>query len=345
MSNTYEDFREALKQRESSGNYSVVSAAGYLGAYQFGEAALIDLGFVNHDGNAYDNNYSGGWTGKWGIDSTAEFLASPTVQDAAADAWFELLWGYVTAFGLDDYLGQTMDGVYITASAIIAGAHLVGIGAMQDWLESGGTLNLTDGNGTPVEEYLALFTGYPMPFDTGESPEDLLPSDVLQGDDGSNTLIGGAEDDTINGAGGNDQLIGGAGDDTVNGGAGRDLLLGGAGGDTLTGETGNDIIIGGDGRDLITGGAGTDILQGQGGTDLFIFEDDWGTDVILDFDASSTGDVVVLSDVSAITDYNDLTANHMFELGDHVVISDGAGNLIWLLGYELSELESGDFVF
>lgn len=144
---------------------------------------------------------------------------------------------------------------------------------------------------------------------------------------------------------GNDQLIGGAGDDTVNGGAGRDLLLGGAGGDTLAGETGNDIIIGGDGRDLITGGAGTDILQGQGGTDLFIFEDDWGTDVILDFDASSTGDVVVLSDVSAITDYNDLTANHMLELGDHVVISDGAGNLIWLLGYELSELESGDFVF
>jgi len=364
MSKTYDDFREALKQRESSGDYGAVNGAGYLGAYQFGEAALVDLGFVVNDGNPYDNQITA-WTGKMGITSTAEFLTSPAVQDAAADAWFELLWTYAEAFGLDAYIGQEMDGVYLTASSIIAGAHLVGIGAMQDWLQSGGTLVLTDGNGTPVEEYLAQFSGFPMPFDTGEAPEDLLPPGgvYLQGDDGANVLLGGDGDDVLDGAGGSDRLDAGAGDDTLTGGAGMDILLGGdgddtldgqggidfviggAGGDVMSGGAGLDILVGGAGRDEMTGGTGDDFQLGGGGTDLFIFEDGWGDDTILDFDASSTGDVVVLRDVSEITDYNDLVANHMVQDGTDVVISDGFGNTITLIGYTLAELESGDFVF
>lgn len=361
---TYEDFREALKQRESSGNYQAVNSFGYLGAYQFGEAALVDLGFVVNDGNPYDNQITA-WTGKMGIDSTAEFLASPSVQDAAADEWFELLWGYAESLGLDAYLGQTIDGVYITASAIIAGAHLMGAGGMRDWLASGGTLDLTDGYGTPIEEYLALFTGYEMPFDTGETPGDLVPPaalhligdadvDFLYGGTGTDILEGAAGSDLLFGADGNDRLYGGdgfdvinggAGDDTLDGGAGMDIVGGGMGGDVITGGAGRDFLFGGDGRDEITGGTGDDILTGQGGTDLFIFADDWGQDVITDFDASSTGDVIVLRDVAAITDYADLVANHMTQVAGGVLIHDGAGNAILLPGYTLGELETGDFVF
>ncbi|WP_051588326.1 calcium-binding protein [Actibacterium mucosum] len=346
MVKTYEDFRAALIQRESSGNYSVVSAAGFLGAYQFGEAALVDLGYVVHDGNPFDNQITA-WTGKNGITSTGAFLANPGVQDAAADQWFALLWSYAENLGLDAYIGQEIDGVWITASSIVAGAHLVGIGSMRDWLESGGTLNLTDGNGTPVEEYLALFSGHQLPFDTGETPGDLTPPQdpVIEGTDGSNILLGGSGGEVFDGKGGLDLIFAGGGDDTVFGGDGVDIILGGAGGDVLNGENGNDIIVGGEGRDEITGGAGDDVLIGQGGTDLFIFADGWGDDRITDFDASSTGDVVVLRDVASITDYNDLVAHHMLQWGNNVLIHDGMGNTITLVGYELNELESGDFVF
>ena len=65
MPGTYQQFFAALRQRESSNDYTAVNSVGFIGAYQFGEAALFDLGYVRRDKNFYDNNYSGGWTGKW----------------------------------------------------------------------------------------------------------------------------------------------------------------------------------------------------------------------------------------------------------------------------------------
>ncbi len=168
MSNSFDDFLHALRARESSGNYSVVNIYGFLGAYQFGEAALVDLGFVRLDGDPYDNDFSGGWTGRYGIDSTAEFLASPEVQDAAALEWFELVWGYCLNLGLDQYLGQTVGGILVTASGILGGAHLLGPQAVLAFLESGGVETGADQFGTPVSEYMSLFSGYRMPFETGE---------------------------------------------------------------------------------------------------------------------------------------------------------------------------------
>ncbi len=76
--------------------------------------------------------------------------------------------------------------------------------------------------------------------------------------DGSDTLIGGAGDDTIVGNDdGNDTLFGGAGDDTIVGNDdGNDTIYGGAGDDTIVG---ND-----DGNDTLFGGAGDDtLLEGE----------------------------------------------------------------------------------
>lgn len=56
---------------------------------------------------------------------------------------------------------------------------------------------------------------------------------VLAGDDGVNTLTGGALNDTIKGGAGNDVLIGGAGNDVLYGGKGDDTLTGGAGADVF----------------------------------------------------------------------------------------------------------------
>lgn len=326
---TYTDFRDAIRARESSGNYGAVNSFGYLGAYQFGEAALLDLNYVVSDGNAYDNVISG-WTGKNGVTSVAGFLSDPAAQDAAADEWFALLWNYAEYYGLDAYTGQYVDGIWITASSIIAGAHLVGIGNMKTWLESGGSATITDGLGTPVEDYLEEFSGYPMYFDTGEAPGDLTPppSGVIR-----------------DGGDGFDLLLGSALDDELSGGGGTDVLIGSEGGDSLNGGDGLDFIDGGDGRDEIAGGAGFDVLTGGAGTDLFIFDDMSGTDLITDYDASPTGDVIVLSDVSGITDYQDLVDNHLIQLGNIAFIFDGDGTTIIVTGDNLDQLNEGDFVF
>ena len=298
MGTSYQEFLAALRMRESSGNYRLVNTLDFLGAYQFGEGALVDLGFVRPDDNYRDNNFSGGWTGKLGIDSKAEFLNSSAAQDAAADAWFPLIWRYLTAIGADDYLGRLVGGTRITASGLLAGAHLLGAGAVLDWLASGGTNQITDAYGTPITEYIGMFAGYSMPFDTGDPTlYDIAPvlaalpdatqarieatfadsGSLLAGDDGADRLVGHAGKDVISGAGGNDTLhgkaggdalLGGSGDDVIEAGAGWDLALGGDGADRILGERGKDTLHGDGGDDALYGGGHHDRLFGGDGLDL-----------------------------------------------------------------------------
>ncbi len=77
MTGTYAEFLAALRMRESSGDYAAVNTLGYLGAYQFGEAALVDLGFVIRDANPYDNQFDAGFTGKLGIASADDSSPRP----------------------------------------------------------------------------------------------------------------------------------------------------------------------------------------------------------------------------------------------------------------------------
>ncbi|PWS38984.1 hypothetical protein DFH01_06995 [Falsiroseomonas bella] len=51
------------------------------------------------------------------------------------------------------------------------------------------------------------------------------------GNDGANTLVGGAGDDSLSGLGGGDSLVGDGGDDRLDGGTGADSMAGGAGND------------------------------------------------------------------------------------------------------------------
>ena len=75
--------------------------------------------------------------------------------------------------------------------------------------------------------------------------------DHLNGTTGSNTLFGGAKEDTLAGMAGNDML---------NGGSGADKVWGGSGNDNLSGGTGNDLLVGGFGADRVDGGNGNDTL-------------------------------------------------------------------------------------
>ncbi|MBP2228898.1 hypothetical protein J2847_002190 [Azospirillum agricola] len=75
-------------------------------------------------------------------------------------------------------------------------------------------------------------------------------SNVAIGDDASQTIILGAEDDTLRGGGGNDIIGSREGRDLLYGDDGDDLVFGGLGYDRLQGGAGNDTLLGGSGVDV-----------------------------------------------------------------------------------------------
>ncbi|MEM8577768.1 MAG: calcium-binding protein [Pseudomonadota bacterium] len=205
-------------------------------------------------------------------------------------------------------------------------------------------------------------------------------NDVLNGDNGFDRIEGGAGNDTINGGDQADNLLGGIGNDLVTGGAGFDRLFGGAGNDVLIGNdgtdglfgeqgddsmfggedndrffggAGNDQMLGGNGDDVLFGGAGFDTIGGGDGNDAmagnfnadtFFFIGAFGNDTITDFDATNDLERIDLSAVAGITDFADLAANHMAQVGGNVVITEGS-NTITLNNVALADLDAADFIF
>lgn len=90
-------------------------------------------------------------------------------------------------------------------------------------------------------------------------------ANVLTGNDGANRFDGGAGDDLLMGRNGADNLTGGLGSDRILGGNGADRLAGGGGADQLDGGSGNDVLV------------------GNLGSDAFVFANDFGRDVAVDF--------------------------------------------------------------
>jgi Ca2+-binding RTX toxin-like protein len=98
---------------------------------------------------------------------------------------------------------------------------------------------------------------------------------IVNGEGGSDRIIGSAYADAIDGGISNDWVDGAAGDDLIYGGDGNDTLLGGTGGDTISalagddtveGQNGDDSLLGGDGADSLTGGLDQDTLVGDDAT-------------------------------------------------------------------------------
>jgi len=69
-------------------------------------------------------------------------------------------WKVIQNLGLTKYLGQTINGVEITQSGLLAGAHLVGYGGLKKYLTSNGADDVKDGNKTPISQYIQKFGGY-----------------------------------------------------------------------------------------------------------------------------------------------------------------------------------------
>ena len=78
--------------------------------------------------------------------------------------------------------------------------------------------------------------------------------------------------------------------------AGNDGISGGIGSDTLYGESGDDMLYGGEGDDILDGGTGNDSLNGENGNDVYVFQTNYGNDVISDWNGDS---IIRLLDISS----------------------------------------------
>lgn len=135
------DFMEAIGMRESSDRYHI-SRGQYWGRYQMGNLARIDLNMnVNR-------NY---------------FLSNTKLQDEAFIRYLEINRRYLGSYL--DYVGETINGVEITESGLLAASHLVGAQGVKRMLRSRGTFIPRDGNNTSALEYLSEFGNYDIRFD------------------------------------------------------------------------------------------------------------------------------------------------------------------------------------
>jgi hypothetical protein len=155
----FSDFLKAIAQRESSLNPNATNSYGYVGLFQMGTAAMTDAGYYKSSGTPA-NSWQGTFTGKNGLTSLAQFKANPDLQVKAITDYYAKLQNYIDNYGLDQYAGKTLNGVPITMSGLVAGAHLVGIGALKQYLQSGGAYVPVDGNKVPITQYISQFGGY-----------------------------------------------------------------------------------------------------------------------------------------------------------------------------------------
>ena len=167
-------FIYALARRESSADLdkddtfnqkalSVINKLGYAGLFQYGNLALIDIGYKTQNGN---------WTGKNGATSLKAFLASREIQIAAINLSINLWCERLRVNGFNEYYGKTVNGIEITESGCIAGCHLVGSGGLASFLNMPGNLKINrktgkrhnefDGNNIHISHYIKLFAGYDL---------------------------------------------------------------------------------------------------------------------------------------------------------------------------------------
>lgn len=121
---------------------------------------------------------------------------------------------------------------------------------------------------------------------------------------------------------------------------GNDHLTGSEKGDGLEGGYGNDVIKGKGGNDILVGYVGDDVLIGGAGKDTFMFTENWGVDVIKDFeDSGKDQDIIRLQYKSMWSDVD------KYQNGDDVVLDFGDGDKLIIRDAHQADITQADFQF
>ncbi|MBS7701178.1 MULTISPECIES: hypothetical protein [unclassified Chelatococcus] len=203
----FKDFINELGSFLSANHYNAVDVNTRLGRYALDEADLTGIDVVRRDGDSGNNDYSGGWVGKYGIKSRDQFLRSPEAQDKAILEVLEKRADFFHVFKHSD--GQTISGQEISFSGIIGASFLTDASHILSSLSNlHGPSN--DASSAWLREGFVRFGGYEVPYVDQER---------------GHTFVGSDQADVIRAHGGKDRFVARDGDDEFHGGEDEDTLV------------------------------------------------------------------------------------------------------------------------
>jgi hypothetical protein len=136
---------ESLFGTESSNNFDAYNDEGYNGRSQFGQARLDDWSAANGSPRL----------------NLEEFRKNPELQKEVEKWHFGDINAYIDKNDFAKYDGQTIDGVEMSRSGMVAMAHLGGKGGLTEFLKTNGKYNPSDSNGTSLADYARKHGGLP----------------------------------------------------------------------------------------------------------------------------------------------------------------------------------------
>jgi hypothetical protein len=144
----FQEFLDHLAYKESTWNPDTVNSIGYIGKYQFGRAALKDVGLLV---------------------SPSDFRKNPKIfpeelQDSAVVKLMTLNKGRLLR-EMERYIGLEINGTLITEAGLLAAAHLAGAGGVKRFLRNPNK-NPQDVYGTSVATYLEEFSNFDIKLQT-----------------------------------------------------------------------------------------------------------------------------------------------------------------------------------
>jgi hypothetical protein len=138
-------FINDLGHRESGNNWLCVNRIGCFGEWQFAESTLKYLGYRKITLRKFKSNPD---------------IFPRELQVRALNTLIKVNLSYLTDY--EHFIGDTIKGVVISKSGMIAASHLGGAGSLKKFLNSNGRINKKDIFGTSIYDYLKKFGEYDL---------------------------------------------------------------------------------------------------------------------------------------------------------------------------------------
>ena len=132
-----------LGHRESGNNWLCVNVIGCFGEWQFAESTLKYLGYRTITLKKFKTNPE---------------IFPRELQEHALETLIKVNLSYLLDY--EHFIGDSIKGIVITKSGMIAASHLGGAGSLKSFLKSNGKINHKDLFGTSIFDYLKKFGYY-----------------------------------------------------------------------------------------------------------------------------------------------------------------------------------------
>ncbi|HEY5536621.1 MAG TPA: hypothetical protein VIL99_17015 [Ignavibacteria bacterium] len=136
-------FINDLGSKESGNNWLSINQIGCFGEWQFDESTLKFLGYRKITLKKFKENPE---------------IFPRELQLKALKTLIRVNLTFLNEY--EHFIGDTINGIIITKSGMIAASHLGGAGSLQKFLNSNGRINKKDILGTSIFDYLRKFSSY-----------------------------------------------------------------------------------------------------------------------------------------------------------------------------------------